>query len=328
MGHGWPGITCRLVRCGAVSGGLCLIVACATGGGDRLAVTSEDWSYEALSGRRFRTEHFELFSTLRDSEFEEAIPAFLEAVHRQCQRTLRSPNSTADRAIVYVFGTRQEWAYFSRRRFPTRYDAYSRIWRGGFTEGDTSVSFYTDRDTTLATLAHEVWHLYVGSRFDAPMPAWLNEGLACSHETIRTAGKQTIFTPKRNAHRINSLCEAVHRDTLLSIEQLVATDAGEILGLDQGRLTQTYYAQAWALVTFLRHGAGGCFAARFDQLLKDVANGRFRIRVSAARLGTTTATGTDGSTPHTDPVFEAYFGCSPASLASDYYDHVVRLCGF
>lgn len=327
MRHGWPQFTPRLVRRGIVSGGLCLMIACATGG-ERLTVTGEDWSYEALSGRRFRTEHFELLSTLRDSEFEAAIPAFLEAVHRQCQRTLPSPHAPADPAIVHLFGTRQEWTYFARRRFPTRYDAYSRIWRGGFTEGDTSVSFYTDRDTTLATLAHEVWHQYVGSRFDAPMPAWLNEGLACCHETIRTAGTRTIFTPKRNAHRINSLCEAVHRDTLLSLEQLVGTDAGEILSLDQGRLTQTYYAQSWALVTFLRHGAGGRFAAPFDQLLQDIADGRFRIRVGAARLGTTTPTDTDGGTPRTDPVFEAYFGCSPASLASEYYDHVVRLCGF
>ena len=283
----------------------------------------EAWSYEGLTGRRITTKHFEIISTLRDVEFEDALPRFLEMTYRRYERMLPAPARPSCPLTIYIFATRQEWEWFTRRRFPSRYEVYSRIRQGGYTEGDMSVSFYVNRSGTLATLAHEAWHQYVGSRFDTPIPAWLNEGLACYHEALHVARDRPVFTPRHNTFRINSLCEAVQRDTLLSVGGIVDTDAGQVISQDDSRITQVYYAQAWALVTFLRHGAGGRYADAFDRLLTDVTEGTFGVHVGAARLGSSDPSGTSVGRA----AFEAYFGLVDA-VADEYYDHLVRVCGF
>ncbi len=286
------------------------------------SATLDLWSGDGLTGRRITTDHLEIISTLHDSEFERALPGFLEAAYARFDRTVPAPAGPQTPLSIYVFGTRQDWDRFTQRHFPARYDVYSRIRRGGYTEGDMSVSFYTDRSSTLATLVHEMWHQYLGTRFDTTVPAWLHEGLACYHEAFDIRGGKPAFTPTRNTHRINSLCEAVQANTLLPLREIVDTDAGAVISRDHSPTTQVYYAQAWALITFLKHGAGGRYAEAFDRLLSDVADGAFRAHVGAARLTSNTPDISIGTA-----AFEAYFG-PPDALEDDYYDHLVRVCGF
>ena len=289
-----------------------------------LASATQDWAEEGLAGQRITTAHFEIISTVRDAELEAGLPGFMEAAYRRYQDTLPSPEDRPSKLTVYVFGTRPEWEQFTRRRFPARYPVYSRIRAGGFTEDDVSVLFYVNRAATLATLAHEGWHQYLAAGFGTPIPAWLNEGLACYHEAVDCAGAEPRFTPRHNTFRINSLREALQTDTLLSLPEIVTTDAGQILSRDRSRITQIYYAQAWALITFLRHGAGGRHAADFERLLADLADDTFRVRVSAARLGATDPSGVSLG----EAAFRAYFGRGPEALADEYYDHLVRVAGF
>ena len=297
---------------------------CATfSGPDRAPATMQPWSQEGFTGRRITTAHFDIISTIRDPEFEIALPTFVEAAYKRYEATLPPPGGADTKLTMYVFGTRTEWERFTRRRFPVRYPIYSQIHAGGFTEGDVSVSFYPNRAATLATLAHEGWHQYVGSRFDSPIPAWLNEGLACAHEAVQFAGSEPRFTPRHNTFRINNLREAVRMDTLLSLDQIIATDAGRMIGGGDARRTETYYAQAWALVDFLRHGAGGRYADAFDRLLADIANDTFRVHLSAARLGMT-----DGAPALGELAFQTYFGGPSSGAADEYYDHLIRVTGF
>lgn len=296
---------------------------CATPASSRVVWTSEEWSQEGFSGRRISTAHFEIISTLRDAEFEAGLPEFVEAAYRRYQDTIPSTSAAQPKLAMYVFGTRPEWKRFTQRHFPVRYPLYARIRSGGFTEGEISVSFYTNRAATLATLAHEGWHQYVGRHFGAPLPAWLNEGLACYHEAVEYSNGEPRFTPQRNTFRITHLREAVQNDTLLSLPELVATDSGRIISRGHGPLTQAYYAQAWALITFLRHGAGGRHADAFDQLLGDLANDTFRVRLSAARL----ERGGSSDLGLGKAAFRAYFGCPSAALADEYYSHLIDVAG-
>ena len=300
------------------------VAGCVGGGPARRAVSTQVWSEQGLSGRRIITEHFDTVSTLGDAEFEAALPVFLEATYKRYHATLPAPSDASTRLTTYIFGTRSEWARFTRHRFPARCGVYSRIRSGGFTEGDTSVSFYVSRATTLATLAHEGWHQYVGSRFETQIPAWLNEGLACYHEAVEFAGSMPRFTPQRNTFRINSLREAIQRDTLMSLREVVDTNAGQVISRRHRDITQIYYAQAWALVTFLRHGARGRYAPAFDRMLSDIADGTFAVRVSAAKLGSADAAtlSSGGAT------FRTYFDRTPDDLADEYYDHLIRVSGF
>ena len=162
-------------------------------------VTAEDWSELGLSGRRYQTQHFTLITTPVDEDFERALPQFVETVYRRCAEIVPPDDSGSGPMIVYLFGSRSEWDFFTRRRFAARYATYVRIQYGGFTEGGTSVSFYTNRTATLATLAHEIWHQYAATRVEATLPAWLNEGLACYIESLQFVGDKPKFTPKRNS---------------------------------------------------------------------------------------------------------------------------------
>ncbi|MFH1109845.1 MAG: DUF1570 domain-containing protein [Planctomycetota bacterium] len=286
-----------------------------------VAVVKSAWSDDGFVGRRFVTDHFEINSTLTDAEFEAALPAFVEAAYRRYEATLPTAGRPEHKLTMYVFGTRSEWERFTRRRFPARAAVYARIRSGGFTEGDTSVSFFMNRSATLATLAHEGWHQYVGSRFAFAIPAWLNEGLACYHEAVEYAGSEPTFNPRRNTFRINTLREAVQTGKLLPLRRIVDTDAGEVISQEHSGVTQVYYAQAWALVTFLRHGGGGKYAKDFDRLLSDIADGTFPVRLSAAKL----SAGDRGDVTVGSAVFEAYFGHKAEDLADEYHDHLMRV---
>ncbi len=297
---------------------------CAVREAKRVKAATEPWVQDGFVGRRITTDHFLIISTLDDVELEEALPALLEAAYKRYEAMLPSPEHLRTKLTMYVFRTRREWARFTRRRYPDRYDVYSRIQSGGFTEGDTSVSFYVSRPATLATLAHEGWHQYAGSRSSNSIPPWLNEGLACYHEAVDFSGKTPRFTPKHNTFRIDSLREAVQMDRLLTLTELVNTDAGEVISQDHSLITQAYYAQVWGLVTFLRHGALGRWASGLGNLLDDLASGAYRIRVSAAQLASHDPT----SQTEADAVFQTYFGCLPAEMEEDYYDYLVRLSGF
>ncbi len=289
-----------------------------------VAVGKTAWSDDEFVGRRFVTDHFEINSTLTDAEFEAALPAFVEAAYRRYELTFPVAGRPEHKLTMYLFGTRSEWERFTRRRFPARAAVYARIRSGGFTEGDTSASFFVSRSATLATLAHEGWHQYVGSRFAFAIPAWLNEGLACCHESVEYAGPQPTFDPSHNTFRINSLREAVQSGRLLPLRRIVDTDAGEVISQEHSGVTQVYYAQAWTLVTFLRHGGGARYAKDFDRLLSDIADGTFPVRLSAAKL-----TGSNQDTATTGAVtLEAYFGRTPGELAGEYHDYLVRTAGF
>jgi len=288
----------------------------------RIHVVQQPWSWEGFSGRRLTTAHFNLISTLGDLELEEALPELMEELYERYEATITPSTDGADRLTVYVLGTRNEWERFSRRKFPDRFTIYSKITSGGFTEGDTSVSFYSGRAATLAALAHEGWHQYVGSRCRARIPAWLNEGLACYHEAIEFPDTGPEFTPRRNTIRIENLRTALQQDNLLALRDLVNTDAGAIISNNNSNLTHTYYAQLWALVTFLRHDAR--HARAFARLLEDLSDGTFQVRVSAATLsGRGKAAMSEG-----EAALFAYFGASPESLQSAYFNHVVRTVGF
>ena len=304
-------------------GAICA-TGCATADRGRATFSvNVSWTGDGLTGRRITTEHFDIYSTLHDEELESALPSILEAAYRRFSKDLPTPDVAGERLTVYVLGTRGEWDRFTRVRYPDRYEVYSRIRHGGYTEGDTSVSFYTDRSATVATLVHEAWHQYLGSRFDGPIPAWIHEGLACYHESLHLDGAKPVFTPRRNTFRINRLRDAVQSNALLTIRELVETDAGVVLSQDHSRITDTYYAQAWALILFLRHDPAGQRAGDFDQMLADLADGTFRVKLGAAKLGAADPSAMSAGAA----AFQAYFGASEA-LADAYYDFMVRLCGY
>ena len=298
---------------------------CASRDAATIVVSTESWNTAGANGRQFTTEHFHIYSTVTDTRFESALPGFLEAIYSEYERVMPHRQESARPLTMYVFGDRGQWDRFIRRHHADNYPVYSRIRAGGFTERDTSVLFYTDRSRTLATIAHEGLHAYIGGRFGESIPAWLNEGLACYFEDAeRLRGGDVRITPRRNTIRINALRRALQRGEALPLATVVATDPGEVITRTHSARTHLYYAQVWALVTFLMHDAGSDYARGFSEMLHDVATGAFSTRVSAARVIAANPSNVSGGAA----AMHAYFGHGPEDLAQRYASYLVRLCGY
>ena len=286
--------------------------------------TIEAWEQEGLVGRRILTDHFELISTLQDEPFERALPGFVEAAYQRYQQTLPPRSGTPPiRMRTYVFGTRNEWLHFARRHYPAWVELYRRMRLGAFTDGTTAVVCYVDRSLTLATLAHEGWHQYVGARGESELPSWLNEGLACYHEALNHGSDGPTFTPMRNSLRLNRLREAITTNTLIPLNELVGMDAAAVAGIGSTETAQLYYAQVWSFTVFLRHGRNPCLRKSFERMLADLADHSLRPKISAARIVDKSI----ADTTYGEAVFRLYFQTGPEELAPAYHAHLLELSG-
>ncbi|RME38854.1 MAG: DUF1570 domain-containing protein [Planctomycetota bacterium] len=312
-----------------------LLIGCATRPRARVAdltptaPTAELWTGEGLAGKRILTEHFELIATLGDEALMEALPDFLEQAYTCYVETLPPPDSAGRtgskrRLTTYVFGHRSQWEHYLRRRHPAWLDVHGWIRHGGFTDGTTSYSFFTNRPATLATVAHEGWHQYVARFYPDTLPAWLNEGLACGFESVAYESKGPRFRPRRNPWRLNTLRKALQQDRLIPLEELLAMETSELADRREAGIAERYYAQSWALVTWLRFEGEPKRKRAFDRMLQDVRAGTFRAKVTGAVL--TESRLHDAPFPRAAYVF--YFDETPADAWDAYYEYLVRLVGF
>ncbi len=289
----------------------------------------EDWQIRPWEdggrfGTEIETEHFRVFSTIRDLEFVKELPSFLESLFAQYESFAPANQPNARRITLYAFGSRAEWTEYARLRFPERFSLYEKIRAGGFTENGQSVLFFRSRSETLAIIAHEGWHQYAQSQLRVTLPAWLNEGLACQFEGIEPTQAGWSINPTKNSFRINHLRRAVQQDQLLPLTSLVRWDTGDIFAMGNENLVQTYYAQVWSFVTFLRHGNNKNTKNAFDRLLQDISAGRFNATVTARKL---TEKHTAGKL-NVSAAFDAYFRVSPETLADEYKEYINTLTGF
>jgi len=250
---------------------LCLAAACTGPAGPApSAVERRPWTEPGPEGLEFLTPHFDIKTTVRDALLREALPVFLEAAFTEYSRLVPTPAATSSPLTVYLFDTREEWARFTRRFAPADAQTYLHIHAGGFTDyrTATSVTFDLGRDHTLSLLAHEGFHQYVARYRPLPLPAWLNEGLACQFETFTLDGDRPTFSPGSNLIRLGSLRDALTPpNTLAPLPELLRMNAGHAVR-QTGTTAPTYYAQLWSTVLYLRDRS--CpYAAGFRALLAD-----------------------------------------------------------
>lgn len=289
-----------------------------------VARSIKQWMTEEHLGREIITEHFRLFSTLKDRELEAALPDFLERCYEQYHSLVPFRSDPGVRLTTYLFGSRAEWIAFTRDRFPEQYEVYSRIDSGGFTQRDTAVVFVASRSHTFATLAHEGWHQYFAAHSDTQIPSWLNEGLACYHESVFIGPDGTQFTPKHNSFRLNSLRDALRARQILPLRELLNAKISTILQHQDQNMAYAYYAQVWALVTLLRHGNEIVPPDAFDAMIRDLCTDDFAVRVGAAVLSQRDR---DNLT-YAEAVLPTYFSASAEDLERIYRDHLYQLAGF
>lgn len=173
----------------------------------------------------------------------------MERAHKTYRALAPLPPSEApERFEAYIFALRKEWAEFTEQTTGSQATVYLQIGRGGYAHGDSFATFYHGGPQTLAVCRHEGWHQYVAVGFRTRPPPFLEEGLA----TLFEAGfhENDVSRPRTNLGRLNRLREAVRRKRAWPLEKLLTMHAGHVVGTD-GRMIDTFYAQAWALARFL-----------------------------------------------------------------------------
>jgi hypothetical protein len=232
-----------------------------------VAFQDEPWTFAKVPGHKLTTEHYEIYTTLRDQVLLEALPGFVEAAYENYTRVVPPARTPEGRMKVYLFASRAQWEAFTRWFTGSRARVYLNIRNGGYSERGVSVIEYVAHQITFPLFAHEGFHQYLHHHVNTAIPAWLNEGLAVFCEGQRWGSTEIKeFDPWYNPRRRNDLAAGVAGNRLHSLRKLLETDAGKMIeGSSQS--VATYYAEVWALILFLRDGAGGKYAADFQRLL-------------------------------------------------------------
>lgn len=287
-------------------------------------VEQRTWSGPAGSaGVQLLTDHFDLRITARDEAIRRYLPGFMETAFEEYRRCKPLESESSGRMVTYLFDTRTEWAAFTVQNYPRQAGTYLHIQSGGYTDFATATSVTHDlgRDRTLSLLAHEGFHQYLAANLQQPVPAWLNEGLACQFEAFDLYEQRPTFTPANNFLRKNHLREALARDaTFLPLVQLLNMDAGDALR-DRSQPTRSYYAQVWALVLMLRRDRENEHAKGFARLVTDAGTKRLALELQAWRAATPDA----GSTGDGEAAFRRYITDDITEFAGRYRTFCERL---
>ncbi len=241
----------------------------------RFQVEEEDWRFGRYEGRLLITPHYKIHTTLTDDVLVEVLPNFLETAHRLYAELVPVTNPSETKSNLYIFHSRNPWERFTRAFVGARADTYLRIRSGGYAEPEGTVLYQLRRrHYTMAVVAHECLHMYIHRNCpQGSVPPWLHEGLACYCEGHDWQGRTPRFTPGQNHFRMNAVRKMLAHDSLIRLDEILATHAGNILRYTPER-TSAYYAQSWSLVAFLIHG--GTYSEAFARLRGDLANGRAR----------------------------------------------------
>lgn len=285
-----------------------------------VAVQTEDWSYGRSAGSMARSQHYVLHTTCSEEPFVDALPTFMEACYDAYGELLPPAKQPGEPMKAYLFQKRADWERFTNEFSPTRAPTYLKIRRGGYSERGVTVSHYSSQRGTLAILAHEGLHQYLEATDRGRIPAWINEGLACYFESFDLQNGRPVFKPERNSLRSPYLREALQRDNLIPLKEILGTNAGAAVHRPTGHV-RSYYAQEWSLVLFLLSDeAPSEYRDGFKKLLDDLGTVTMEQRATS-RLN---ALG-DGSVSPGEAVFRIYITEDLDQFDADYRAYLKKL---
>ncbi len=225
-----------------------------------------------MEGRIIETPHYRIYTTVQDALLLEKLPILLETAYQQYLAFLPQAQDDEEPLEIYLFGRRSEWESYTRQNMGASAESYLKIRAGGYSYNGISVAYLLDRYSTFGVLAHEGFHQFANSRLVHRIPAWMEEGLACNFEAHFWRAGKPDFAPDLNEFRIKALQQALRRDSLFPLSEILTMDAGQAVALPAEK-TATFYAQSWALTRFLQEGRRGKYRPAFRQMLSDAADG-------------------------------------------------------
>jgi len=233
----------------------------------------EGWKYGTLPAQRVRSDHYLIYTTLKDADTTSLITQVMEGALAQYVKVAPGTAHSANPMECYIFETRGEWEAFTKAHTGSDSVIYLQIRRGGYCIRDRFVAYNIGRYATASVAAHEGWHQYVARHFVGRLPPFLEEGLACMFEGIGWKDdKLPRWNLSINQVRVQALRRAVEGNKLWPLEKLVAMHAGEVVE-QSGDKVDAFYAQAWCFARFLYESENGRFRPALQRWLAETADG-------------------------------------------------------
>lgn len=264
--------------------------------GENVVLSFERWEFHGRAGVLLTTDHYEVRTTETSEVILARLPAFLERALDHYRGSLAELPEPGGKMRTWIMSTRPEWELISKEMLGRSAEPFMRIRRGGYAWGGNAFLFDVGTFDTMAIAAHEGWHQYTQRTFKERLPVCFEEGIAGymeGHVWGGRGGGTVIFSPWANVERFDQLRDAVTgpptrnggvEDGLMPLQTLLGSTPAGMIAHGSGP-TLAYYAQSWALIHFLREGAGGKYREGLRALLEDAASGRVSRRVSVKHGG-------------------------------------------
>ncbi|MSR44460.1 MAG: DUF1570 domain-containing protein [Phycisphaerales bacterium] len=246
-----------------------------------LTVRVTPWRSGSREGHVIVTDHFMMRVTIRNGDLRKFLPIFTERALAQYTSAIVELPAPSRLLETYIFGTRDEWSSLTQDRLGEDASAYLSLGRGGYTSKGVAILYDIGPTDTLTILAHEGWHQYSQSVFQQELPVWLEEGISTYMEGYRIEGAgQPVFSAWRNFERFGELRDAVRRERLIPLAELLDKSPQHFLADGRDQLL-VYYAQVWALTHFLAEGCDGKYRAALAEILEDAVDGMIGTTLQA-----------------------------------------------
>jgi hypothetical protein len=138
-----------------------------------------------------------------------------------------------------------------------RRDEIAKAWKAIESTNRTNADKFQKATRRLfQTLYHEAFHAYLATFVyppaEAAVPRWLNEGLAQIFETA-TLNADELLVERPDPDRLKSVQAALHKDNLVSLDDLLRAGADKFLVEHAGdeQVSDRYYLASWALAYYL-----------------------------------------------------------------------------
>lgn len=236
---------------------------------------SKTWPLELHKGVILESAHYRIYTTTKDKFFHSAVMNLAEKQYdRISSRLSVKPEK---KMSVYIFANVNQWKAFTRSRFGSSLNKVFKIRNGGYTYGGIAAFAYMGRYPTLTVLAHELFHLYLSNASKEHVPTWVNEGLACLFEAHEWNGTMPRFSMRKNVFRQEYLRKAFSEGKLIPLEKLLTSRPLGVVDDSQTKLL-VYYAQVWALMSFLEETKVKKWHEGFEKMLADIGRKEFTVK--------------------------------------------------
>ena len=242
----------------------------------------QTWANPYAPGITITTEHYQIHTTLMEPLMLRQVPGFVESAYRAYQRQLPKPIETKTKFTTYLFATRQQWEEFTKTFTGSNASVHLQIKKGAYCYNGACVAYNIGRARTFNVLGHEGWHQFNSKHFTYRLPSWLDEGIAIHFETGKYDNGHFTFHPDRNVGRLGSLKMAIQTGKMIPLEKIIALNPGQVVHDSESAMG--FYAQAYALVRFLREEGYGTRLNQFHEMLLGALNGTWPLDPELQRI--------------------------------------------